>query len=179
MQLSVVIPAWSGTPELAEMALALCKQVRPMCDELIVTEDAGVYYPELQQIADLYLMHPNLLDIANSILGVRVAQGEYIAVINSDIIMLSGDLRDLCVPGTVVSCGNYGFQGCFHVVPRSVINEFGYLNPEKQGSGADYHYAEVIRDVYRGSDLVTYQHLAGRSYSEKRRQWEEYERSLK
>lgn len=159
------------------MALALCKQVRPMCDELIVTEDAGVYYPELQKIADLYLMHPTLLDVANSVLGVRVAQGEYIAVINSDIILLNGDLRDLCVPGTVISCGNFGFQGCFHVIPRSVLNEYGYSNPEKTGAGADYDYAGRIRDVYRGSDAVNYRHLGGASYSEKRRLWEEYERS--
>src|SRR6266566_9777561 len=92
VSLSVVIPAYSITESLKDMALALCKQVRPMCDELIVSEDSGVYWPELQEISDLYLMHENLGDVPNIVLATRVALGEYIAVINTDISLVYGTL---------------------------------------------------------------------------------------
>src|SRR5712692_9807576 len=91
---SLVIPTWSGTPELAEMALNLCKQVRPMCDELIITED-GDYCQALKEIVDVYLIHtPHRLGHARNLLqGLKVATGNYVGIIDSDIVITKGTLR--------------------------------------------------------------------------------------
>ena len=188
-QLSVVIPTWSGTPELAAMALELCKVVRPMCDELIVTEDAGAYYRGLQEISDLYLMHPNLGDVVNINLGMRVSRGDYVISINSDCEILSGNLRDLCIPDRVVcpdsnSGGFGGFTGGFFMIPRSVLNnpKYGYLDESKQyswishGAGADATYQITAGDILTMSDKVKVHHRVGVSYAAKRRLAEEQDR---
>jgi hypothetical protein len=177
MTLSVVIPTWSGTQELADMAYGLCKKVKPMCDELIVTEDAGNYYKELQEISDLYLMHPNIGDVPNSNLGMRVAKGDYIAVINSDIEIGNGDLRALCIPGKTVCPAWIGglhneFVGHFFVVARTVIDQYGYLDETlpNRGAGADFKWYYTIQRTYQWSDALTYKHQGNVSYREFRKQ---------
>lgn len=191
MQLSVVIPTWSGTPVLAEMALKLCQYVRPQCDELIVTEDEddpAFYYKELEEIADIYLRHPNLGDVVNINLGMRHATGDYIAVLNSDLTIFSGDLRELCVPGRVVcpdehSGGHGGYTGGLVVIPRTILNEFGYLDESRQyawishGMGADAEYTIRIGNRLLLSDKVKCHHITGVSYAERRRLGEEAERA--
>lgn len=175
VHLSVIIPTWSGTDELAEMALKLCKYVRPHCDELIVTEDSGNYYKELQEIADLYLMHDNLGDVPNTVLAMRIALGEYMAVLNSDITIEWGSLRDLCIPGKTVSPWwrdglHQGFAGWFFVIPRSVVDEYGPLFIERQGSGADFEYMYRIERTFQWSDKVCYTHQRNTSHIEWRNQ---------
>lgn len=99
--LSVVIPTWSATPVLADMAYELCKQVHPMCDELVVSED-GPESSKLGAIADKYLIHAWLGHGENLALGIQNATGEFIAVLDSDIRIEKGTIRDLCIPNTVV-----------------------------------------------------------------------------
>lgn len=178
MQLSVVIPTYTITDELAQMALDLARQVKPMCDELIIVEDGGNKNCVLAEAASTYMWHENVGDIFNSLIGMLAARGEYVAVINSDVIIHEGDLRNLCLPGRVVSPKwrqqreMHGFQGPFFVVPRTVLldRQYGYLDVTRQGAGADYDYAYRVRDIYTWSDAVEYTHLAGRSHSEKRKQ---------
>jgi hypothetical protein len=185
MTLSVIIPTWSGTEDLFQMARDLCKQVRPMCDELIIAEDSKYFYDEFLELADTYVCHKNWGDIVNCVRALPLATGNYVATINSDVIIERGNIRDLCIPGYVVSPQwkqlreFRSFQGPFFVVPREIIEQYGYLDSAKQGGGADYHYADKIKDVFMWSDAVEYTHLAGRSYSAKRRIYDEEERSRK
>lgn len=177
VKLSVVIPAWSGTPELAQMALDLCKQVRPMCDELILTEDSGNYYKELQEIADLYLMHENLGDVVNTVLGMRIALGEYIAAINTDVHILMGSVRSLCIPGKTVTPwekdGNHQeFNGAFYVIPRTVLNEYGPPLITRQAQGADFEYMYRIQKTFQWSSDLCFTHQLNTSHIEWRKQHE-------
>jgi len=178
MQLSVVVPTWSGTQALADMALKLLKQVRPMCDELLVGEDAGVYYKELDEIADRYFLHPeNLGDVVNINFLLREAKGEFICSINSDIEIFEGSIRDLCIPGKLVGVGGPRFTGAFYCVPRTVLDEYGYPDEARQhawksgplSQGADMEYAERCADILVLSDKIRGSHRTGWSYAEKRR----------
>jgi glycosyltransferase involved in cell wall biosynthesis len=188
LELSVVVPTWSGTQALADMALSLLKYVRPMCDELLVTEDSEeFYYKELEEIADIYLMHPNLGDVVNINYGMKRTHGDYIAVLNSDLTIYSGNLRDLCIPGRVVcpdakSGGHGGYTGGLVVIPRTVLDEYGYLDESRQhphishGMGADMEYSIRVKEIMYFSDKVKCHHITGVSYAEQRRLGEQAER---
>ena len=73
--------------------------------------------------------------------GLRLATGDYIAVVNNDCRVVDGNVLDLCVRDEVVSpliigerqgLGQSiepgGFHGCFWVLPRSVLERVGLLD---------------------------------------------------
>lgn len=70
--------------------------------------------------------------------GLRLAKGDFLMVVNNDTEWVSGDLKDLCVPGVVTSPRlngrNQSFWGCFFVVPREVYERIGGLD-EQFGTG--------------------------------------------
>lgn len=181
--LSVVIPTWSALPELVDMTLQLVEQVRPMCDELIITED-GFFSKELKKAADLYVLHEwqghgnNLRD------GIAASHGDFIAAIDSDIKILEGNLRDLVITDKVVS-GKWhehreytGFTGWFFVSPRFVLDEFP-PKTDPSGPGLDYwggirgSFREDIKDRFVWSDVLEYSHLRNQSF----REWDRRERA--
>lgn len=181
--LSVVIPTWSATPELVDMTLALCKQVKPMCDELVICED-GHYNKLLDKAASRYVFNEWQGHGNNLRSGIEASSGDYIAAIDSDIIILDGNLRDLVIPDKVV-CGKWhehreytGFTGWFFVSPRSVLDEFPPKTDEV-GPGLDYwggirgHFRDDIKDRYVWSDELEYSHLRNRSFGE----WDKRERA--
>lgn len=185
MTLSIIIPTWSGDQQLADMATDLCERIRPQCDELVVTEDAGLYWPHLQTIADIYLMHPNLGFTNNVNLGLRVATGDFMAVINSDVGDIAGDLRDLCIPGRVTSpcCSIMSYykalHGAFFVIPRPVLEnpKYGYLNSKMRDAGSDYEYKARTEDIFTWVDSVVFDHShTGQSYQGRLRLQREKER---
>lgn len=191
-KLSVVIPAWSGTPELTDMAYRLCEKVKPMCDELLIGEDSGIYSKELEEIADRYFLHPiNLGDVVNINFLMKRAKGDFICSINTDVEILEGSLRDLCIDGHVVCPdahhgGHGGFTGGLFVIPRSVLEDpdYGYLDERGQyawisrGEGADTRYDKKVREggILYLSDKVKVHHITGVSYAAKRAKAEEDQR---
>lgn len=172
MKLSVVIPTFSSTDGLTQMAISLANQVRPMCDQLIITEDSGLYIEELQKISDIYLMHPRLKHGFNLALGLKVAEMDYIAMIDSDIKILEGNLKDLCIPGKVVGAPMKGrpnrkFEGCFFVSPREILLELPPYDQESGPEGIDMwtvEFGEFIKDKFIFSDKLFYYHYWNQSY---------------
>ena len=175
-RLSVIIPTWSGTHDLAMMAIALCEQVRPMCDELIVTEDSHNYYSDFSRLADVYLLHDRLKHGINLALGLRVVSGDYVAMIDSDITITKGSLRDLCVPGRLVSPGIP--KGWFIVGPRKVFEDFPpFENTYEAAAGFlggidEWWRAIQNRELVLALDTVEYHHAANQTAS-KLRLWKE------
>jgi GT2 family glycosyltransferase len=121
-RLSVVIPHWP-LDDQADDALRRCVASFPVECERIVVVNEGTGYGR------------------NVNLGLRLARGDYIAVVNNDCRVTSGDVYDLCVAETVVSpliIGERqgfgesiepgGFHGCFWVVPRTVLDRVGPLD---------------------------------------------------
>src|SRR5712664_4276484 len=136
MTLSVIIPTFSKFQNLTDMALALAKAIKPMCDELVITEDAGGYSEELKSIASIYLWSEVRGGHGvNLNRGFQASSGDFVAFIDSDITILEGDLRDLCIPGKIVSPGN---KGWFIVAPRNLIEEFPPRENEGHMEGIDY-----------------------------------------
>src|SRR5881628_398520 len=121
-RLSVVIPHWPLDEEAAD-ALRRCVASFPVECERIVVVNEGTGYGR------------------NVNIGLRLATGDYIAVVNNDCRLEDGDVYDLCVPDAVVSpliVGERqgfgqsiepgGFHGSFWVVPRPVLDRVGLLD---------------------------------------------------
>lgn len=139
-----------------------------MCDQLIVTED-GDYNPDLERIADIYLLHRRLGHGKNVQLGMEAVSGDYVGVIDSDIVLTKGTLRDLCIPGKAA----YGtwkefphykeLMGWCFVVERILIYRHPVAFSEWEGLGPWitqlFPYTEYV-------DIFEYSHIQKRSYGE-------------
>jgi hypothetical protein len=126
--LSVVIPHWPLDEEV-ETALRRCVGSLPADCEKIVVVNAGTGFGR------------------NVNLGLGLAAGEFVAVVNNDAHVVAGDVHDLCLPGTVTSplvIGELpgiapplepgGFHGCFWVAPRDVLDRVGLLDDRFDGA---------------------------------------------
>ena len=120
--LSVVIPHWP-IDEQTDAALRDCVASFPAACERLVVVNEGTGYGH------------------NVNIGLRLASGEYVAVVNNDCRVAEGNLDDLCIPGVVTSplvIGERqgfgesiepgGFHGCFWVVPRLVLDHVGLID---------------------------------------------------
>lgn len=120
--LSVVVPHWPIDEEV-DAALQRCLSSFPSeCERIVVVNDGTGYARNVNT-------------------GLRLARGDFVAVVNNDCWVDEGDVYDLCVPGTVTSplvIGRRqgfgesiepgGFHGCFWVVPRDVLDRVGLLD---------------------------------------------------
>jgi GT2 family glycosyltransferase len=120
--LSIVVPHWPLDEETNE-ALRRCVSSFPAeCERIVVVNDGTGYGRNVN-------------------VGLRLASGDYVAVVNNDCRLADGDVNDLCVPDAVTSpliIGERqgfgesiepgGFHGCFWVVPRPVLDRIGPLD---------------------------------------------------
>lgn len=134
-KLSVVIPHWPIDEEI-DASLRRCVRSLPHdCEKVIVVNDGSGF-------------------ARNVNVGLRVAGGEFIAVVGNDTYVIEGDVYELCVPGTVTSpvveekpsINPGGFNGAFWVVPRTVLDEVGLLDERFEGAYyEDDDYLERLR----------------------------------
>jgi GT2 family glycosyltransferase len=127
-ELSVVIPHWPLDEETND-ALRRCVSSLPAeCERIVVVNDGTGYGRNVN-------------------VGLRLASGDYVAVVNNDCRLSGGDLYDLCVPDVVTSplvIGERqgfgesiepgGFHGSFWVVPRPVLDRVGLLDERYEGA---------------------------------------------
>jgi glycosyltransferase involved in cell wall biosynthesis len=82
--LSLVIPHWPLDEEI-DGTLQRCLASFPReCERIVVVNDGTGYGRNVN-------------------IGLRLASGEYIAVVNNDCRLAEGDVYDLCLPETVTS----------------------------------------------------------------------------
>jgi O-antigen biosynthesis protein len=67
-------------------------------------------------------------------MGLKLATGDYMMVVNNDTVWTEGTLDEMCVPNVVTSPKLGGnpqyFWGCFFVIPRSVLDKVGLLDEQ-------------------------------------------------
>jgi glycosyltransferase involved in cell wall biosynthesis len=137
MQLSLVIPAYTVSPELKEVLLRAIHSLEGQVDEIVVSEDSDIHDPDVAAAVDVYDVHARKGYTSNSNYGWQLAKGDYVLHMNSDAYWLSGDPRILCMPNTITSprCREDEWQGwgpvlngaCF-MVPREVSDKFGMFD---------------------------------------------------
>lgn len=164
MKLSVVLPIYTLSKKLEEMTLmAAVIGKMPEVDELIICEDGGMFSPRLFQAADVYLFSKQNEGFTKNVnKGLKLARGDYIAVINSDVqLSLSytnlqnhATLANLCIPGKVTSPKTLnqdvpGLAGHFFVLSRTVLNERGYLDERLKMFCSDADYERRVKDIFQ------------------------------
>jgi GT2 family glycosyltransferase len=120
--LSIVIPHWPLDEEANDALRRSVASFPPECERVVVVNDGTGYGRNVN-------------------VGLRLATGDYIAVVNNDCRLADGDIYDRCVPETVTSpliigerqglgesIEPEGFHGCFWVVPRPVLERVGLLD---------------------------------------------------
>jgi glycosyltransferase involved in cell wall biosynthesis len=123
-------------------------------DEIIVTEDGGMFSNNILQLADSYLFNKNNAGFTRNVnRGWKYASGDFVAIINSDTQLKSGNLRDLCIPGKVTSpeiVNQYieRLAGPFFVVPKEIAKERGYLLEELKTYSSDSEYDHRVKDIF-------------------------------
>lgn len=142
MSLTIGIVSYSLTKEHKAMTQAAIESYKGLCDELLVVENGGNAYFD----ADIFIQYKHnqgYTKAANTVL--KNATSEYIAVVNNDTTLESGNLHDLCIPGTVTSPNIFpispeGFSGSFFVVPKTVLLVSGFLNEAMVNRYSDTDY---------------------------------------
>lgn len=171
---SIVIPLWTGTDALEQMAIDLANTVRPMCDELIICEDGGRDSKQLRAVADHYLWHKwNLGDTRNLTLGIWMASGDYVGILNSDITIHKGTLRDLCIrdqtgcPTRLFKSGGGDFVDFCFVVDMELLRSIGYPSSALR-VGPDWDWCVALEKKTIIVPSVEVSHVGGTSYSERK-----------
>jgi GT2 family glycosyltransferase len=134
-RLSVVVPHWPLDEEVNQ-ALNTCLASLPGDCEKIVVVNEGTGFAR------------------NVNIGLRLATGDYVAVVTNDSRVVQGDVYDLCEPGTVTSplvlekpgIEPGGFHGALWVAPKEVLDRVGFLDELFEGAFfEDDDYLERLR----------------------------------
>jgi GT2 family glycosyltransferase len=123
MRLSIVVPHWPIDAEVDEALRACLGSLPDDCEKLVIVNEGTGF-------------------ARNVNVGLRLARGDYIAVVTNDTRVIEGDVHDLCVPGMVTSplvlekpgVEPGGFHGAFWVAPRDVIERVGPLDERFEGA---------------------------------------------
>ena len=170
-KISMVIPCYTQNKKLEDLALWCAASFKEQVDELIIIEDGQLFSHKLANIADVYIYKAKNSGFTKNVNdGWKFAHGEFVAIVNSDTQLASGDLNDLCIPGKVTSplIKNQEIErlaGPFWVVPATVAKERGYLLEEMKTYSSDSEYDERVKDIFVKVPSVQIYHEMAQSVS--------------
>lgn len=136
-KLSVIVPHWPLDDEIAAALERCVASLPPDCEKIVVVNQGTGFG-------------------VNVNIGLRIATGDYLAVVTNDSEVLEGNVYDLCVPGTVTSplvlekpgVEPGGFHGAFWVIPRDVLERVGPLDERFEGAFyEDDDYLQRLREA--------------------------------
>jgi len=162
--LSIVIPTYTLNKELEELAIRCLLSYKDYADEVIVTEDGGMFSPMLMEMSDHYIYNKKNVGFTRNVnTGWRFSSGDYTAIINSDTELTSGNLADLCIPGKVTSphiSNQYidRLAGPFFVVPETVKEERGLLIEDMKTYSSDSEFDARVADIFMKVPSVVIYH---------------------
>ncbi|MCC7571451.1 hypothetical protein KO465_09080 [Candidatus Micrarchaeota archaeon] len=145
--LSVVILSYSVNDQLFELTERCVKDFKG--DETILIEDGGRFH---NWGVDKYVHNLNSGGFTRSVnQGLKIAGGDFIAIVSNDTWHISGDIKDLCIKGTVTSprVDNQrfitGLAGSFFVIPREIYERLGGWCETMKIYYSDVEYIERLK----------------------------------
>lgn len=169
----VVIPTYTKSEQLEHLALEACRSYRKDGVKVVICEDGQMYSEKLREECDFYIYNKENVGFTKNVnrgWAYALANGaEYVAIVNSDTSLNSGNLRDLCIPDKVTSPkikGYNQFWGCFWVTPRSLSDRFGLLNEKLINYYSDTEYSARISKYFVPVESVIINHHGAESVRE-------------
>lgn len=168
MKISVVLPTVILTKELEDLTIQAIKSYRE-ADEIIVSEDGGMFSPKIMALADIYIYNTYNSGFTKNVnRGWKNASGDFIMIANNDTHLIEGSLKDLCIPGKItspliVNQSIDGMAGPFWVIPKEVTAERSYLVEELKTYYSDTDYADRTKDIFQKVTNVKIYHEQSRT----------------
>lgn len=112
--ISVIIPYYENFPEKKKILQECVRSLKGHDEVIVVWNDRMGYAPAINR-------------------GCNVANGDYFIIMNDDVSLNSGDLKNLCIPGYVTSPLNgdksydYIWGSCF-CIPANIWNLIGGMD---------------------------------------------------
>ncbi len=154
IKISLVVPCVILDKKLEDLALMCVGSYMDQVDEIIITQDSGMFSTNLLTLADSYIYCKENVGFTKNVnRGWKYASGDYVMIVNSDTQLRKGNLKDLCIPGKVTSpviVNQYieRLAGPFWVVPKEVAAERGYLLEELKTYSSDSEYDHRVKDIF-------------------------------
>lgn len=162
---TLVIPTYTVTGELEDMALKCIRSHRDQVDTIIVSEDGGAWSSSIRDLVDIYVYGKNNVGFTKNVnRGWRLSQSDFTIIVNSDTYLLDGNIDDLCQEGFVMSprvdnLSNYpGFVGSYWVTPKEITEKFGMLDERLKTYQSDMDYYERIKPMFKKGESVSIYH---------------------
>lgn len=170
MQISLIIPHWPYGEEINSRMIETCKSLveeryrLPLTDFLnetieiyersrkIFGAQSTVRSFNVDGDIEIVLSVNNRLGFATGVNnGIDKSIGEFIMIINNDLSLEHGSLKDLCIDGVVTSPIVNGvvqdFWGSFYCIPREVFKQIGGLSVDYGlGYFEDDDYIERLKE---------------------------------
>jgi len=168
-KISMVIPTYTLSRELEGFAIDAILSYRDQVDELIVSEDGGMFSYRIMDLVDKYIYNNTNVGFTKNVNnGWRLSTGEYTMIVNSDTSLEKGKLDDLCIEGKVTSPSISGQEieylaGPFFVVPRTVLFDRGYLLDSLHTYCSDSEFDNRVRDIFEPVDSVRVYHAVSQT----------------
>lgn len=121
--ISIIIPYYESTPEKKDVLKRCTRSLKGHGEVIVVWNNRMGYAPSINR-------------------GLACANGDYLLVMNDDVVLKEGDLNDLCIPDVVTSPSNSGREypyiwgSCF-CIPRRIYNRIGGLDERYEVSYFD------------------------------------------
>lgn len=144
-KVAVVIPTYSASQALCEVAVATGKGWRALADDLICVDDVR-YCKAIADICDTYIVNEGGGVAINTNIGWRMALekgADYVAMMDMDCSWVEGSLRRACIPGHVSVPSLLQFPeainiGPMFIVPKEVSDEYGFFDESVKAYDTDY-----------------------------------------
>lgn len=184
---TLVIPTYTLTYELRDLAYRCALSHRGQVDQIIITEDGGMFSNQLKDIADIYLYSKKNVGFTKNVnRGWKLSDGDMTIIANSDTELIEGNLRDLdiqsvCVP-EIVNTPNTGFTGSYFSVPRDIQEKYGYLDERLENFYSDVDYGERVKPFLKLEKRIVIKHQKSQTLKianvESRRDNDEYRKII-
>jgi len=165
MKISVVIPIFLATLDHVQITRDCIFSLNKQYNELIIVDnDSSMFAPEFKYKADKYIkMDRNMGYIKAVNCGIKVATGDYIAIVSNDTILIKGSLQDLCKDGysfpTILNKEIPFWDGSFYVFPKKLGGLYDERYESYFGDLDKFYNASLKKIPLERIDSVLVKHL--------------------
>lgn len=148
--LTLTFPGYTCSQNIEQMTIECLKSYKNLGFPMIFVEDGGNYSSEIKNLVDIYIYcKKNGGFTVNVNRCLRSVEHGHIAVVSTDTKYISGDLEDLCIekvtsPIATNQSFSTKFKGCFFVIPKFILNKYGYLDEQLKTYYSDQEYLERL-----------------------------------